>query len=42
MIPASRKGFFRMGVIIDGHAEAVRAGLISAPHARLRGPGVCQ
>ena len=35
-----RKGFYRVGNIIDGHAEAVRMGRISAPHARGQSPAV--
>lgn len=38
--PAQRKGFYRMGAIMDGHAEAVRMGRIPAPHARSLDPGV--
>ena len=32
--PAARKGFYRMGAIIDGYAEAVRTGRICPPRAR--------
>lgn len=32
--PAARKGFYRLGCLIDGHAEAVRLGRIKAPHER--------
>ncbi|PWE53044.1 hypothetical protein DEM27_27080 [Metarhizobium album] len=32
--PAARKGFFRLGSLIDGHVEAVRLGRIKAPHER--------
>ncbi len=32
LIPkASRKGFYRLGGVIDGHAEAVRRGIIPSP-----------
>jgi len=30
----ARAGFFRLGDIIDGYAEAVRVGRLSAPHER--------
>lgn len=30
----SRKGFYRLGSLLDGHAEAVRMGRISPPHSR--------
>lgn len=36
--PASRKGFFRLGDVIDGYAEAVRLGAVIAPHARASAP----
>ncbi|HEV7247952.1 MAG TPA: hypothetical protein VGN93_13290 [Shinella sp.] len=36
--PAARKGFYRLGHVLDGHAEAVRIGRIHAPHARGQNP----
>lgn len=38
--PARRKGFYRVGNIIDGHAEAVRMNRIAAPHERTINPAV--
>lgn len=32
--PSARKGFYRLGDVIDGYAEAVRMGVVAAPHAR--------
>ncbi|WP_085034079.1 hypothetical protein [Ensifer aridi] len=32
--PTARTGFFRMGNLLDGYAEAVRMGRIPAPHER--------
>ncbi|TCN30142.1 hypothetical protein [Sinorhizobium americanum] len=36
--PGARKGFYRLGSVIDGHAEAVRVGRLPAPHARATAP----
>lgn len=36
--PAARKGFYRMGAIIDGYAEAVRIGRIAPPMSRPQAP----
>ncbi|MCA0342829.1 MAG: helix-turn-helix domain-containing protein [Proteobacteria bacterium] len=36
--PAPRKGFYRLGHVLDGYAEAVRIGRIHAPHARGQNP----
>ncbi|MDX0760008.1 hypothetical protein GOD62_29345 [Sinorhizobium medicae] len=30
--PAARKGFYRMGAILDGYAEAIRIGRIAPPY----------
>lgn len=35
--PHPRKGFYRLGDVVDGHAEAVRMGAIKAPHERGNG-----
>lgn len=35
----ARKGFCRLGNMIDGHAEAVRVGRLPAPHARANAAG---
>ncbi|MBB4272341.1 helix-turn-helix domain-containing protein [Rhizobium mongolense] len=32
--PGKRKGFYRLGDVIDGHAEAVRMGALKPPHER--------
>lgn len=40
MKPMARAGFFRLGDIIDGYAEAVRTGRLSAPHERCNAPAV--
>ena len=36
--PMARGGFFRLGDIIDGYAEAVRVGRLPAPHERSNNP----
>lgn len=38
--PMARAGFFRLGDIIDGYAEAVRVGRLSAPHERCNAPAI--
>lgn len=38
--PDRRKGFYRLGHIIDGHAEAVRMSRIAAPHERTITPAI--
>lgn len=38
--PDRRKGFYRLGNIIDGHAEAVRMNRIVAPHERTINPAM--
>lgn len=38
--PMARAGFYRLGDIIDGYAEAVRTGRLSAPHERCNAPAV--
>ncbi|MHC5232811.1 hypothetical protein [Brucella sp. LJL56] len=38
--PDRRKGFYRLGHIIDGHAEAVRMNRIVAPHERATNPAM--
>jgi hypothetical protein len=35
--PHARKGFYRLGDVVDGHAEAVRMRAIAAPHERAMG-----
>ena len=32
--PGRRKGFYRLGDVVDGHAEAVRMGAVKPPHER--------
>jgi hypothetical protein len=34
--PGKRSGFYRLGDVVDGHAEAVRMAALPAPHARTR------
>lgn len=36
--PSARKGFYRLGDVIDGYAEAVRKAAVTAPHARRSAP----
>lgn len=36
--PAARNGFFRLGCLMDGYAEAVRVGRLTPPHARSAPP----
>lgn len=36
--PSARTGFYRLGDVIDGYAEAVRKGAVTAPHARPSAP----
>lgn len=38
--PGLRKGFYRLGSVIDGHAEAVKMGRLPAPHERPEAPAV--
>ncbi|APO67257.1 hypothetical protein IE4872_CH01615 [Rhizobium gallicum] len=36
--PGKRKGFYRLGDVVDGHAEAVRMGALTRPMERGNGP----
>ncbi|MBB5277729.1 hypothetical protein HNR26_003810 [Rhizobium rosettiformans] len=37
---ADRAGMYRLGAVIDGHAEAVRLGRLAPPHKRTNAPAV--
>jgi len=37
---ADRAGMYRLGSVIDGHAEAVRLGRLAPPHKRTNAPAV--